>query len=212
MSNYNNLLAAKNQTIVVLCVALGLSVLAGGFAAVGWMRSPEQLRVHIPPDLTKGAVLRPGDPGRSDVYTFAHYIWQQLYRWESDGAKDYEKQIHALRSYLTPACYQNRLDDAAVRVRRHELQKRARSVSEIPGRGYEGKRVHVQVAQQSWVVYLDLHIQETMMGEPIKNRLVNYPIQVVRFDGDPETNAFGLAVDCLADRPRVIEVQAALQE
>ena len=207
-TKYDNLITGKNQTIKALYVALGIMTVVALFNGAGWMASPKFLRVHIPPDITNGAVLRPGDAGKSDVYAFAYYIWQQLYRWEKDGVTDYEDKIHALRNYLTPGCFQDRLDDFALRKSRHELDRRERSLWEIPGRGFSTERVHVQARNASWVVYLDLHIEETMLGESVKDRLVNYPIRVVRYDVDPEQNPFGLAVDCLTGTPRAIEVAA----
>lgn len=205
-TKYDNLLAGKNQTIKALYVALLISVSVAAFNGVGWMLSPKFMRVHVPPDLTNGAVLRPDVAGKADVYAFAYYIWQQLNRWEKDGVTDYEDKIHVMKNYLTPGCFQDRLDDFALRKSRHELDRRERSIWEIPGRGFSTDRVHVQAANLSWVVYMDLHIEETMLGEPIKDRLVNYPVRVVRYDVDPEKNPFGMAIDCLADTPRAIEL------
>ena len=212
MSRYDNLLAGKNQAIRVLWCAFLFAAGLAIFNGVGWMRAPEKIRIHVPPDLSSGAVLRPGAPGKGDVYTFAYYIWQQLYRWERNGAKDYKANIHALQHYLTPECFQDRLDDYDARNRVQELARRARTVTEIPGRGFSNKRVVVRARGAAWRVYMDLHITETMLGEPVKTRLVNYPIRVVSYEVDPERNPFGLAIDCLADKPRAIEVAAARGE
>lgn len=204
-AKYENLLAGKDQTIralwVGLAVTVGLSVLMG----VGWMRAPTDLRVHIPPDLSHGAVLSPGEARRPNIYAFAYYIWQQMYRWPKDGQTDYEDRIHMLKQYLTPACFQNRLDDLTTRRNRRELHGRERSMWEIPGRGFNPERVRIQ-GNGAWTVYLDLFIEETMLGEPIKTRAVNYPLRVVRYEADPELNPFGLAMDCLADKPVAIEL------
>lgn len=208
---YENLLAGKNETIRALWAAVfigfGLAVIMG----VGWMLAPNQLRIHVPPDLSSGAVLRPDEAGQSNVYAFTYYIWQQLYRWPKDGETDYEDRIHMLRHYLTPGCFQDRLDDFTTRRQRRELNGRERAVWEIPGRGFSPERV-VSLGNGSWRVYLDLLIEETMLGEPIKTRAVNYPLSVVRYNIDPEHNAFGIAIDCLADTPMAIELSETQEQ
>jgi hypothetical protein len=51
-----------------------------------------------------------------------------------------------------------------------------------------------------------MHVTESYRGEHIKDRLINYPLKVVRYAVDPELNPWGLAIDCLAGMPRIIEV------
>ena len=211
MTKYDNLLAGKNQTIRALWAALAIAVTMGLLMGAGWMTAPQTLRVHVPPDLSNGAVLNRGEIRKGNIYSFAFYIWQQLNRWEKSGVTDYEDKIHMLQAYLTPSCFQDRLDDFEIRKARHELDRRERSIWEIPGRGFNKERVYVE-GPDSWVVYLDMHINETMLGETIKERFVNYPIRVVRYNIDPEKNAWGLALDCLADTPRVIELESKAED
>ena len=135
-SKYDNLLAGKNQTIRALYVALGVVVCLALLMGAGWMTSPKFIRVHVPPDLTNGAVLGSTEVSKGNVYGFAYYIWQQLNRWEKNGETDYEDKIHMLTNYLTPACFQDRMDDYEMRKSRHELERRERAIWEIPGRGY----------------------------------------------------------------------------
>lgn len=205
MSNYSNLLEAKNQSIRILWFSLGLIGFLAVFMGIGWLLSPSSLRIHIPPDLSRGAVLSSEEIRKPNVYIFTLYIWQQLNRWETNGVTDYEDKLHMLKNYLTPSCYQNRMDDFLQKKNARELQSRERSVWEIPGRGFSDERVFVQGAD-SWVVYLDLHIKESMLGQDIKDVFVNYPLRVVRYNVDPEGNPWGLALDCLIDTARIIEV------
>ena len=204
MSRYRNELAGQREAIRALWGAVAVALACALILGVGWMTAPSALRIHIPPDLTAGATVRPDDPGPPHVYTFALYIWQQLYRWPSDGAAEYRAKLDALVHFLTPACRQDRLDDFAARNARRELAGRQRAVWELPGRGYAPKRVYHEGAG-SWVVSLDLMIEETVLGERVKTRAVAYPVRVVRYDVDREFNPWGLALDCLAGTPRVIE-------
>ena len=204
MSRYRNELAGQREAIRALWGAVAVTLACALVLGVGWMTAPSALRIHIPPDLTAGATVRPDDPGPPHVYTFALYIWQQLYRWPSDGAIEYRAKLDALVHFLTPACRQDRLDDFAARNARRELAGRQRAVWELPGRGFAPERVFHEGAG-SWVVSLDLMIEETVLGVRVKTRAVAYPVRVVRYDVDREWNPWGLALDCLAGTPRAIE-------
>ncbi len=205
MSKTNDVVEAKNQSIKILWSALALTGFLAFFMGIGWVLSPSTLRVHIPPDLSNGAVLSSGEIRKPNVYIFALYIWQQLNRWESNGETDYEDKIHILRNYLTPACFQDRQEDFLKKKNMRELNLRERSVWEIPGRGFSDERVYVE-GSDSWIIYLDLHIKEFMLGQNIKDIFVNYPLRVVRYNVDPESNPWGLALDCLVDTAKIIEI------
>ena len=102
MSRYRNALAGQREAIRALWGAVAVALVCALILGVGWMTAPSALRIHIPPDLTAGATVRPDAPGPPHVYTFALYIWQQLYRWPSDGATEYRAKLDALVHFLTP--------------------------------------------------------------------------------------------------------------
>ena len=210
MSRYRNVLAGQREAIRALWGAVGVALVCALILGVGWMTAPSALRIHIPPDLTAGATVRPDALAPPHIYTFAIYIWQQLYRWPSDGAREYRAKLDGLAPFLTPACRQDRLDDFAERNARRELAGRQRAVWEIPGRGYAVERVYEE-GGGSWVVSLDLMIEETVLGERVKSRAVAYAVRVVRYDVDRELNPWGLALDCLAGVPRAIELEEAVR-
>ncbi len=58
------------------------------------------------------------------------------------------------------------------------------------------------VDRDNWVVKLDLVADEYYLTEPVKRVTVRYPIRVVRWDGDSETNPFGMALDCYDGIPQ----------
>jgi len=205
VSRYRNELAGQREAIRALWVAVGVALLCAVLMAVGWMTAPSTLRIHIPPELSAGAMVAPDDPQPPHVYTFALYLWQQLYRWPADGGRDYPERIERHTDFLTPRCREDLRRDHEERRRQRQLGGRQRAVWEIPGRGYEPERVYAQGAG-AWVVLLDLHVEETILGEPVKTRLASYPVRVVRYRVDPERNPWGLAIDCLAGKPEPIVV------
>ena len=206
MSNYQNIIAAKNQTIKALGLAVIVPSMLAVVMGVGWMTAPTRITLHYPPDLSSGAKMNVAEIPKANIYLFSFYIFQQLNRWETNGEDDYYRKIHILKNYLTASCFQDRLDDYGYKKSRNELAGRERSVREIPGRMFENKRV-VKTSYSSWIVSMDLHVVETLQGEKIKERFINYPINIVRFNVDPENNPWGLAIDCLASTPRIIEIE-----
>lgn len=211
ISKYDNVIAAKEQTIKILLISLAVVAVFAAIMGLGWLRAPSDIRIHVPPDLSGGAIVGANEVSKANVYAFTYYIWQQMYRWERNGYDDYALKINALQNYMTPFCLQDRTDDLELRRSRRELDRRRRAVWEIPGRGYAPERVHIE-ASGVWTVFLDLYISETMMGETVKERFVNYPIRVVRYNIDPEKNPWGLALDCLADTPTVIQMKNEEEE
>lgn len=205
MSQYNNLVHAKDHTIKLMGYGLVGLTLMLCLTVVGWMQAPSQITLHYPPDLSAGASQGVGEIPKANLYSFAFYIFQQLNRWPSDGREDYFDRIHSLKNYLTPACFAERLEDYDLRKNNNELSGRARAVWEIPGRGFSFGRVKT-TSSKSWVVGLDFHVQETFRGEKVKDRLIHFPLKVVSYEVDPQLNPWGLAIDCYATNPRVIEV------
>ena len=180
---------------VVYAVA-GLGALA---TWVAW-QVPKKIDVHLLPSVTAGTTVHVAD-GESvvppaNVYGFAYYIWQQINRWNQDGAKDYGQQVFRMQNYVTPRCVAQLTADMESRQRAGELRNRTRQISEIPGFTFASNRVIADAAGSTWTVFLDMQVQETFRGDSVKDVFIRYPIRVVRFDIDRERNPWQLAVDC----------------
>lgn len=168
----------------------------------GWSRAPERLTVHIPPDLRSGAVLAADEVSPSNVYAFAFYIFQQLNRWPEDGAKDYGRAIFRVSPYLTPRYRADLIAELKQKGHQGELAYRVRGVQEIPGHGYEERRVDL-LNEGAWIVWLDLDLLESVKGMTVKRTAIRYPLRVVRYAVDLEANPWGLALDGFgAEGPR----------
>lgn len=177
-------------------IIAGLVIVASGLYA-GWLTAPSRIDLNIPPDLRNGATLKIGEVPPANVYTFAHYIFQQLNYWPEDGTQDYGKAVFRFAAYLTPHYRQQLLEDLKERGKAGELQ-RTRTVTEIPGHGYAENRVDI-LGNGSWIVWLDLQMTETVNGVPVKQAALRYPIHVVRYDVSREVNPYGLALDGYSD-------------
>jgi integrating conjugative element protein (TIGR03746 family) len=201
-------LQAHVRTLRFVSIALLLLAL---LLALGWWNAPRELTIHVPPDLRTGSVRKWWDVPPESVYAFAFYVWQQLHRWPTNGEEDYTRNIHALSSYLTPACKTFLERDFSTRRDAGELRQRVRGIYEIPGRGYgEAPAVRVQtVSNRDWIVTLDVTADEYYGAEQVKRALIRYSLKIVRLDVDPQRNPFGLAIDCYSVPPQRIASPAA---
>lgn len=181
-----------------LWVVIGIQTAIIGALWLGWSMAPTQLRVYVPPDLRSGAVLAAEEVPPANVYAFAFYIFQQLNRWPVNGATDYGSAIFRISPYLTPRYRNDLIADMELKARRGELAYRVRGVHEVPGHGYEERRVDV-LSRDAWIIWLDLDLMESVKGMAVKHTTIRYPIRVVRQAIDPETNPWGLALDGYAD-------------
>ncbi|EAA9303036.1 TIGR03746 family integrating conjugative element protein [Salmonella enterica] len=208
MSRFRHALKDRDGHILTLRLACGILLLLLILVITGGMRAPSELTIHNPPDLRSGSTRKWWEVPPSTVYSFAFYIFQQINAWPKDGEKDYPMKIAQLSPYLTPSCQDFLNKDAELRTQRGELLDRVRVVYEIPGRGYKPESVIIE-SDDSWVANLDLVADEYYHTEPVKRALVRYPLHIVRWEGDPERNAFGLALDCYKGVPQRLEAAAA---
>lgn len=161
---------------------------------IGWMRMPGTITVHIPPDLRSGAVMALDEVPPANVYAFAFYIFQQLNRWPENGAEDYGQAIFRIAAYVTPSFREQLIADMEAKGKQGQLAHRVRSVQAILGLAYEERRVDV-LSKESWVVWLDLELRESVKGMTVKKTTIRYPLRVVRYAVDAEANPWGLALD-----------------
>ncbi len=185
---------------------VGIEALLILILGIGLMRAPSTLTIHIPPDLKTGAMVQPDAPLPANVYAFAVYIFQQLYRWPTDGATDFSNSIYALSGYLTPTYREALISDLESKAKRGELAGRERGMQELPGHGFSEERVSI-LQDGVWVVVVDMELLETVKGMSVKRKAIRYPLRVVRYDIDRETNPWGLALDGFASAgPTALDV------
>ncbi|MCY4129543.1 MAG: TIGR03746 family integrating conjugative element protein [Gammaproteobacteria bacterium] len=194
LSRYRHVLENAYSNVRTLWCVVGIEAVLILVLAIGLMRTPSSLTIHIPPDLQSGAMVYPNEPSPANVYAFALYIFQQLYRWPNDGASDFSRAIYALSGYLTPAYREALISELESKAKRGELAGRERGMQELPGNGFSEARVSI-LQDGVWVVTVDMELFETVKGVSVKRKAIRYPLRVVRYDIDREMNPWGLALD-----------------
>ncbi|ECT1022259.1 TPA: TIGR03746 family integrating conjugative element protein [Salmonella enterica] len=205
MSRFRNALSERDSHILTLRIACGVLGILAAFSMAGWMLAPRDLTVHVPPDLRSGSTQKWWEVPAPTVYSFGFYIFQQLNAWPKNGDADYPARIAQMSPYLTPGCQDFLNRDVKLRRTHDELRDRVRMVYEIPMLGYNSNSVR-ETSRDSWVVNLDLVADEYYHAVLVKRALTRYPLRVVKWEGDPERNPFGLALDCYAGTPQRLQV------
>lgn len=191
---YNDLNSSLNAHIMTLRVIIAVFVILNIFMWNGWRGAIADIRIHIPPDIRSGAVVKADEISSANVFSFTSYIFQQLNHWAEDGEKNYGEQIFSVSAYLTPTFREYLIKDMHERNRNGELQQRVRFIQPVPGVGFEERRVDV-LDDSNWIVWLDVNIQEYVQGMQVKSVNIRYPVRVTRFNIDPETNPWGMALN-----------------
>jgi len=168
----------------------------------------KHIQIDIPPDLSHGATVRPGQKQHTAIYDFASRFFQQLHHWRYNGYEEYPKNIDAYMNYFTPS-FKAFLDrDFKRRSETNELTRRTRTMFPLLT-AWDDDRVKVLSKagglENSWIVILDMELVETYKGEEIKRLYLRYPVRVARADIDKKNNPWGLAIDGYADEPKVIK-------
>jgi integrating conjugative element protein (TIGR03746 family) len=198
---YLHALASERQHARMLRSIIVVVAVIGVISTWLAWRTPKIISIHLLPNISADSTVVVQDGQSSvppqNVYSFAYYIWQQINHWSRDGSVDYSSQIRSMRAYLTPRCQAQLAADEQARAAAGELRNRTRTIQEIAGLGYAPNRVvDHHGTGQIWTVFLDSQIQETFQGTPVKDVLVRFPIQVVRYDVDRERNPWQLGIDC----------------
>lgn len=183
MSYTSDLENVKQSNRLLIRILIGMFVLLM-LVIIGWTTVQNEMTVHIPPDLRSGAVMDKNEVHTSGVYLFAFYILQQINRWDVNGATDYPKNISQMRHYLTPRFKQQLKTDVQKRMNEGELRDRIRSFHHIPGSGFS--EANVEVVGNGWIIWLDVNIKETVLGQKVKDLKLRYPIKIVRYDAVAE--------------------------
>ncbi len=187
-------IAIKNMWIIIailvflnLCLVLSLA------------NAPNKLRIYIPPDLTQGTTVQPGKIPKATIYAFAFQIFTAINSWPDSGEKEYGKNIHAYRNYLSAAFFERLKKDMGERKNNGELSRK-RIMSAVSGMGYQPSDVKM-LGNGVWRVNMKLEIVETLDGAVIKRVVMDYPLMVSRVSTSIQINPWGLVISGFSEPP-----------
>ena len=199
MARTPNIINSQRSHLASLYVVIVVLACISFYAMAGWKSAPKDIRIHIPPDLRTGAVVRIDEIQAANIYAFVNSTMRAVYRWEENGTVDFGKRIRELEYRFTQEFKEQLLSELNRKEVRGELRNRARYVLERPGFEVYRDEYVVSYPDDSWLVWLDLEIVERTANVEAKRTTVRYPFRVVRVNISPEKNAWGLAIDGYQD-------------
>lgn len=166
---------------------------------VGWMRSPSQMTIHVPPDISNGATFKVNEIPTSFIYSFAYEIWQGVNYWSEDGTKDYPKNVRVYAAYLTPK-FQAELLQEYEELKTSGQVQRQRTLQGLSGAAFESVSVK-KLSADSWEIDLKMRLKEYKNNQVVKDIEVLYPLKAIRWDISSQNNPYGLAIDGFISPP-----------
>jgi len=199
MSEPRNAISARDSHIWTLRMALVIvSVIAAGLAGLLYSKQNDFF-LHVPPDLSQGANIKPGELQAPNSYAFANFVWRGLNDWSNAGKTDYPENIKKYACYVTPTFLQWIQKNQKEKTEAGELG-RTRSLSIDDPYSPDMSK---PIGNNSFEVALTTKIHERIEGLPIKDIIVRYPLRVV-----PDTrrcNLMGMALDGFYAQPERTE-------
>jgi len=190
----------RNRIIALLG---GLLILMG----LAYWRLPTLWKVYIPPDLSRPQTVAPGQIPPSYVYAFSKIMMESLNFCPEDCARDYPKNLETLRSYLTPACF----EDLAMHHQRNTslYQHRTRQLLPVGEEIFDPEKV-TRLDKDVWEVRVEYLLEEHVVGVETRRRRYYYPLRIVHRRLPVNLNPYQLAFDCyIGQGPRPVEEPSA---
>lgn len=188
------------QHIATLRGVIVALVLMNALLWLGWHQAPKDLTIHVPPDLSSGVTLKAEDIPNASIYAFAFYVWQIIGNWPQNGEIDFRNNINAYRNYLTPHFQTDLLEQYTQLNAKGQLADRTRVLQGQTSAAYQSANVK-PLGNGVWEVDLTVHVTERIGNTVLQDALITYPLRVVRYDINRETNPWGLALDGFMQDP-----------
>lgn len=196
-----NKLAQDARLIYVLVVAnvVQFVIIIGLLVCI--VLIPTRFTFHIPPDITNGATLHPHKIPKTYVGQFAFFIWQVLNNWQTNGATDAKMSLARYGAYLSPSFnYAIQKTDSRLKAS-GQLQGRTRTIRPVNG----SDPAVVQLNANTWQVILKVRLSEYNNGVLIKDKEIEYPFKVIRYNGNAQVNPYGLVLDGFTSTPVLLK-------
>ncbi len=199
MGEPRNALTARDSHIWTLRIALViLSVVSLGLVGILYSKQNDFF-VHVPPDLSRGAKIKPGELLEPNSYAFAAYIWREVNDWPESGRKDYPTKIKSYGCYFTPSFMRWLEKNNKEKAAAGELERvRSLSIEDV----FRDDMVK-PLGGNTFEVTLTMKLHERIEGQPIKDILIRYPLRVI-----PDTrscNQMGMAIDGFFAQPERVQ-------
>lgn len=198
MGKPRNALSSRDSHIWTLRLIIGGGILVISGLIFTIYSKQNSFNCWVPPDLSQGAKIKPGEILQPSAYTFAQYIWRELNTWPTSGRTDYREKIDALKCYVSEdfmrwlnTNYNQKLGSELDRTREVILRLNYDAAMSQPLGG------------NTFKVTLEMQVIERVNSAEVKNIVIRYPLRVTP-DGRT-CNPMGMRIEGFAGQPERIQ-------
>ncbi|EGR4213400.1 DUF2895 family protein [Vibrio metoecus] len=201
IEEYDSHILTLRTTIIILAISLLSSLYA-------LYKAPSEIIVRIPPDLSNGAVMRIGDVPKASILTYTAYLWIEINTWLKDGQKEAFENLDLWQFYISDK-FKRELTAQYNKLNSNgelNLKNIKRRVTLSPGTLSDWEtRVIVRVKNRSWIVMLDVIVEDYYLGEKIQDVVVRYPLEVEIVEANSSQNPLGIQIIGLAEQAMIVK-------
>lgn len=162
---------------------------------------PSQIIVKYAPQLRDGATLKLGEFPKASIISDVQYLWLAINTWEKGGLDEVNGLVWRYSNFLSPE-FKAQLEKENKLLSKRGSLDRIRNAHAVPGQLFEFKDRVVEVTADSWIVYLDVILEEsTPEGQLIRKPTYRYSIMVERYTTNLNINPIGLRLTGFRDAP-----------
>jgi integrating conjugative element protein (TIGR03746 family) len=188
LNDARHAISSRDSHIWTLRIVLVMSLVIVGFLVFVIYQRQSDITIHVPPNIAEGAMLRPGQLHKPNVYIFAVNVWTGLNEWLDSGKTDYDKSIEKYTCQITPDFERWLRLNRKEKINSGELD-RTRTLTEIVP--YDTNFVS-ELNPNIFNVVMVMRLQERIGGMIIKDVSMNYSLKVI--PDHRHCNDYGMAI------------------
>ncbi|MBY8168159.1 TIGR03746 family integrating conjugative element protein [Vibrio fluvialis] len=159
-----------------------------------------EFQCFVPPDLSRGGLIKVNEYPNQTVYAFAREIFQQTMRCESDCAEEYPKKVAMFRNYYTEPYWHELKQKAEAEKGRN--RGRVRYVQEV---GFFSDDKVTRLGNDTFKVELTVNEVEYIGVKKVRDAKVIYPFIVGAVNIDYQKNPWKLQIGGTESEPTRIK-------
>lgn len=165
---------------------------------------PKQILLKVSPVMESGATMKIGEYPKAAVLSDVQYLWLAINRWENTGDEDARKLLWRYQNFLSPE-FKEDLERKYDELAKTGVMSRKRIPSAVPEQIFQYSDRVVQINKDTWKVFLDITLEETLDGAVVRKPTYRYYLMVQRYEADLTANPLGLRIVGFSDEPKRIK-------
>lgn len=165
---------------------------------------PKQILLKVSPVMESGATMKVGEYPKAAVLSDVQYLWLAINRWENTGEEDAKKLLWRYQNFISPE-FRADLERQYEELAKTGVMSRKRIPAAVPEQIFQYSDRVVQINNDTWKVFLDITLEETLDDIVVRKPTYRYYLMVQRYESDLTANPLGLRIVGYSDEPKRIK-------